>query len=26
VTSAIGKVFNSILNTKLDDFLCKNNN
>jgi hypothetical protein len=25
VTSAIGKVFNSILNTKLDDFVCKNN-
>jgi hypothetical protein len=24
VTSAIGKVFNSILNTRLDDFLCKN--
>jgi len=25
VTSAVEKVFNSILNTRLDDFLCKNN-
>ena len=25
VTSTINKVFNSILNTRLDDFLCKNN-
>ena len=25
MTSAIGKVFNSIQNTRLDDFLCKNN-
>jgi hypothetical protein len=25
VTSAVGKMFNSILNPRLDDFLCKNN-
>ena len=25
MTSAVGKMFNSILNTRLDDFLCKNN-